>query len=373
MNEVLCSVGRTEDVRFSPDSRRLAIAAFIRNQVAVLDVEISAAGTKRRIEITGGVELSSDALKEPHGLDFLDRDTLIVASRIGTVTTFRLPAGSPDIPMRRVVPLASWRGPEARVLQLPSCVRVVPDHGAPRELLICNLWGTITRHQFDPAAGGALRKSDVVLRKWLDTPDGVNITGDRRWIAFSNHESHSVFTYDCVPEMNEDTEPVGILRGVRYPHGLCFSADGRRLYVAEAGAPMVQVYAAGDDGWRGVRDPIASFRIADDSAILSQPHDAENSGPKGLDIDGRSGVLAVTCQFQPLAFFDTDALELPVASATDFESAVDVGSELERMKEMHLLRKRARDAEARVDYLTHSMSWRITAPLRALHGILRRS
>ena len=102
---------------------------------------------------------------------------------------------------------------------------------------------------------GCMVSSEVLLRKWLDIPDGVRLSPDRRWIAVSNHSTHDVLLYENVPSLNEHTDPDGILRRVRYPHGLRFSSDGRYLFVADPGAPDVHVYAEDSAGWWGVRHP----------------------------------------------------------------------------------------------------------------------
>jgi hypothetical protein len=39
--DAIASLGRTEDVRFSPSNRRLAVAAFTRNRIAVFDIDIA--------------------------------------------------------------------------------------------------------------------------------------------------------------------------------------------------------------------------------------------------------------------------------------------------------------------------------------------
>ena len=39
VNDVIASLGRTEDVCFSPSNRRVAVAAFIRHRVAFFDIE----------------------------------------------------------------------------------------------------------------------------------------------------------------------------------------------------------------------------------------------------------------------------------------------------------------------------------------------
>ena len=69
VREVIASLGRTEDVRFSPSNRRLAIAAFRQNAVAVFDVEIERVGGKPRVTLSRVATCTSPCLNYPHGLD----------------------------------------------------------------------------------------------------------------------------------------------------------------------------------------------------------------------------------------------------------------------------------------------------------------
>ena len=81
VTDAVGSLGRTEDVRFSPSNRRLAVAAFKRNRIVVFDIDIASSSGATRVALTGGVELSAPALQLPHGLDFIDDDTLIVTRK----------------------------------------------------------------------------------------------------------------------------------------------------------------------------------------------------------------------------------------------------------------------------------------------------
>src|SRR5260370_35016385 len=81
VTDAVGSLGRTEDVRFSPSNRRLAVASFIRNRIVVFDIDIASSLGATQVALTGGVELSSPALRLPHGLDFIDDNTLIVTRR----------------------------------------------------------------------------------------------------------------------------------------------------------------------------------------------------------------------------------------------------------------------------------------------------
>src|SRR5712671_303059 len=369
--DAIGSLGRTEDVRFSPSNRRLAVASFYRNRVVVFDVDIASSSGATQVALTGGVELSSSALQWPHGVDFLDDDTLIVTSRGRDVAFFELPPGNRDVRSLEVLPIARWPSDRTTLLNAPGSVAVshVGDDGC--EVLICNNDGhTVTRHLLDCDAGRAVRHSEILLQKYLDIPDGVSVSPDRRWIAVSNHTTHHVLLYQNSPALSANAEPDGILRQASYPHGLRFSADGRHLFVADAGAPYLHIYAQDSDEWRGVRHPLATVRIMDDPMFERGRHNPEESGPKGLDIDARSNVLVVTSECQPLAFFDVPALlRLALAGGSAREQRIlGIRHELGLVQESRRLAERATEAHA----LRNSLSWRITAPLRRLNATFRR-
>lgn len=268
VTDAVVSLGRTEDVRFSPSNRRLAVASFHRNRILLLDIDVADCSGTTHVALTGGVELSSPALQWPHGVDFIDDDTLIVTSR--------------------------------------KC----------------------------------------------------------------DHITHNVLLYENSPALSASAEPAGILRRIAYPHGLRFSADGRHLFVADAGAPYLLIYARDSDQGRGVRHPVAAVRIMDDAMFERGRHNREEGGPKGLDIDAGSRVLVVTSECQPLAFFDVPALlqlALTGGSACE-ERALDIGHELRLMHEIRRMAEKATEAHA----MRNSMSWRITGPLRRLNSYFRR-
>jgi DNA-binding beta-propeller fold protein YncE len=371
VTDAIGSLGRTEDVRFSPNNRRLAVASFHRNRIVVFDIDIASSLGATHVALTGGVELSSPALQWPHGVDFIDDDTLIVTSRRSDVALFKLPAGGRGVPSHEVLPIARWPADGTTLLNAPGSVAVTHVEEDVCEVLICNNNGhTVTRHLLDCDAGRAIRHSEILLQNYLNIPDGVSVSRDRRWLAVSNHTTHNVLLYENSPALNAAAEPDGILRRVYYPHGLRFSADGRHLFVADAGAPYLHIYAQDPDQWRGVRHPVATVRIMEDAVFERGRHNPEEGGPKGLDIDACSNVLVVTSECQPLAFFDVPAL-LQHASAggpVREQRLLGISHELSLMQESRKLAGKAAEANA----LRNSISWRITAPLRRLNSILRR-
>lgn len=374
LREVVSSLGRTEDIAFSPSGRRLAIAAFNLHRIVIFDLDVSSVGDVSSVTLIGGVELSSRALREPHGVDFIDDDTIVVASRAGDVDMFSLPPGEADVPLLEVSPTSTWPAGETSLLQAPGALTVVGVEGNLHEILICNNDAhTVTRHWWSRGAPDTNDNGAVLLERYLDVPDGVACSGDLRWIAVSNHTPHCVMVYPNSSSLSGGAEPTGILRGVKYPHGVSFTADGNHLLVADAGAPYIHIYAQQPDDWRGVRYPHASLRIMDDDTFRRGHHDREQGGPKGLDVDSASSLLAVTGHYLPLAFFSVPRLlEGAIRSATREQKVVEFSGELTLLEDVHRLAARLRAVRADAEYMRNSRSWRMTEFLRRLDGAWRR-
>jgi DNA-binding beta-propeller fold protein YncE len=399
VRDVIESIGRTEDIRFSPDGRRLAIAAFERNRLELFDVAIEASPSGTDVALERVVEISSPFLKLPHGLDFIDDTTLIVVNREGGACVFKLPRADTEVQECELSPVQTMDAGDLHGLDSPGSVRITGGRSG-KEILICNnLGNSVTRHVLDGGAGHALAGSDVLLRKWLDIPDGVSVSQDRQWIAISNHNTHNVLVYEYSASLGRDADPDGILRGVQYPHGLRFSSDDRHLFVADAGAPYIHVYARDDLGWGGVRNPVASIRVMDDARFERGRHNREEGGPKGIDIDSSMTVVVVTSECQPLAFFDLSAIledadigahlaggdvrvaELPSPSDRGLDrqrlpayrreqQALQLRYELEAMERLRQARAEAIKARAERSAMQKSWSWRMTAPLRWARSVL---
>src|SRR5438128_5718994 len=277
VRDAVAALGRTEAVKFSPNNCRLAVASFLRNKIAIF--EICIAVSPRKITLTDVTEISSPYLREPHGIDFIDDEQIIVANRQGDATIFKLPSNGGNY---ELLPTEVIRSGD--VLTTPGAVSINRKGQGFCEALICSTWGnTVTRHVLKLSERCSLESSEVLLKKWLDIPDGVSIC--EPWIAISNHNAHSVYLYDSTVLLNQYSEPAGILRCFRYPHGLQFTSDGRYMLVADVAAPYVHIYMQDRFGWRGVRNPLHSMRVLSDEDFLRGRSTDGDGGPKGIDID----------------------------------------------------------------------------------------
>ncbi len=321
VRDIVAGIGRTEDVRFSPSNRRLALAGFIKNKIAVLDVSISACQESTTVALTGAAAISSAYLKGPHGLDFIDDERLLVANRDGRACIFELPPGLAG--SHELAPLAII-GDDIRT---PGSVAVVRREQGVCEALICNNYAhRVTRHLLDAGAGYSIKGREVLLKKWLHIPDGICVSNEGQWIAVSNHTTRTVLLYENNPSLNASSDPHGVLRRAKYPHGLRFTSDDRYIVVAGGGSPCLNIYAKGDSTWHGVRDPLLSVRVLTKEAYLRGRHNPMEGGPKGVDIHSPTNTLVTTCESQPLAFFDLATI-LGAAPVSGMHSAGEARTE----------------------------------------------
>ena len=302
-------LGRTEDVKFSPDNRRLAVAGFAKNKLVVFDVEIAASAGGKRVALTDFVEIRSPSLRAPHGLCFIDEATLIVANRGGEAPIYTLPPSGTADRKFELSAMQTIRRDQFHQLKSPGSVSVSKIDDDLYEVLVCNNYvHYVTRHILGGREPFTFKSNEILLRKGLSIPDGVAINRERRWIAISNHNTHSVLLYENTPTLNERSAPDGYLRNVNYPHGVLFTPDDKFILVADAGSPYVNVYAKNGDGWEGTRDPLTTFRVIDEMTYGRGRFHPSEGGPKGIDIDSGMNVLVTTCEQQTLAFFDLPAI-----------------------------------------------------------------
>ena len=374
VREIIASLGRTEDVKFSPSNRRLVMVGYRVNKVAVIDVSVDMLPEGAKVSLTDAAEVLSPRFSHPHGVDFIDDDTIIVCSRGGDVPMFRLPPGPLAGNRYELEPLGIIDSDHG--LRAPGSVSVTRRDENVYEALICNNRAhTVTRHVLDFTEGCAINGDAVLLKKWLDIPDGVCVSPDSQWIAVSNHKMCSVLVYANDGNLDETSDPDCILRSIHYPHGLAFTGDGQYLLAADAGSPFVHVYRKEGPRWRGVHNPLTSFRVMDEETFLRGRHNPMEGGPKGLDIDDQNQIFVTTNEYQNLAFFDLakvlDDAERSGGSNYDDIDAYKLDYELDVQREIQDKVSRAKAVgDKRLAELTSSVSWKITAPLRGVMSVL---
>lgn len=295
-------LGRTEDVRFSPDGTLLALAGFTRGRCLLLRVRVDESLDDLIVVAEDFLEITSPGIGRVHGLDFIDDETLVVANRNDLVSVFRLPGGEMGGREIRLEPLSLVHGKRFARISTPGSVAVVRGHGGDVALLVCNNYvDRVTRHALAAGTYEELH-SQVLLTRGLEVPDGVAVSPDGRWIAVSSHGTHDVKVFSATRRMGRGVKASGELREMNYPHGLRFTPDGRHVLVADGGSQFVHVFDTAD-GWGGKRSPARSVTVLDEATFLRGRSNPEEGGPKGIDIDPRGRLVVLTCEEAPLVFF----------------------------------------------------------------------
>lgn len=308
VREALARIGRTEDIRFSPDNRFLAIAGFLAKKCLLLEIAIEREASGIVVRADDFVEVTSDGISQVHGIDFIDHRTLAVANRNVKVAVVRLPDSVPEGRQYRAQVLRHLHGGPFCRIKTPGSVAVRRLSGGQVDLLVCNNYAhRVTRHVVVPRLGYLSWRNQVLLKQGLDIPDGIAVSGDGRWIAVSSHATRDVKIFDAATPLGPDARPAGVLREANYPHGLRFTPDDRHILVADAASPNVHVYERGRS-WAGPRDAIRKVAVLDRTTFMRGHNNPEEGGPKGLDIDRTGTVLATTCEECALAFFTVSSV-----------------------------------------------------------------
>ena len=316
----LANLGRTEDVQFSPDNRRLAIAGLKQNQILILDIKIKTARNKILVLCEDWLEITSPSFNYPHGLFWIDGSTLIVANRRAEAPIIKIPSKKPDSKSVEILPTETI-GHDRDLLRTPGSVSVSKIGQGLYDVVICNNYANyVSRHLLDERDNFAVHGSCRLLAKGLDVPDGISHSHSGEWLAVSNHNKNAVFIFKNDSSLDGESDPVGKLRGMSYPHGLRFSRDDRYIFVADAGAPIVHVYKMDHRGWSGKHFPVHELRVLDDEAFRRGHVNPGEGGPKGIALTNDDRVLAVSCEEVPVAFFDVRKLTDTPSTRSNFDN-----------------------------------------------------
>lgn len=374
VKNMLKNIGRTEDLAFSPDNRRLAIAAYAQNKILMLDIEISATVDGSKILISDCYEILSADLNLPHGITWIDDQTIIVGNRFGQTIVLAVPATQTRQEQLELSAVQALPPVSINRQHSNDCLAITPLGQDLYEILVCSNSGNhVTSHILDGADNFNVIGGAILLENKIQTPDGVAFSPDRRWIAVSNHTNHSVYIYENVKSLNPASEPCAVLPGITYPHGITFTGCAQFLFVTAAGAPFIYGYHNPSGEWHGEYQPFTKFKSLDDEAFKRGNYNEQEGGTKGICFAHNANILAMTCSEQPLVFADMTALmsaQEPKTVSTFNTETLQQNPDDYLQRIMHCMKinqiRLINAHDEKMQTLLSSTSWKITQPLRVL-------
>jgi DNA-binding beta-propeller fold protein YncE len=331
--ERLGALGRTEDVMFSPDQTRLAIAGFIEDKILVIQIRLAADKEGMTVRSEGCVELRCPDFRRPHGVAWIDDDTLVVANRGKDVIIVPVPAVSDAGETVEVQSLLRLSESGDGTIKSPGSVAVTRLSDEYFDCLVCNNYRHyVSRHILRRRNGFDVLAGLRLYEHGLKVPDSIAVSTDGDLVAVSNHHGQRIDVYRNGADSGPNSPPAFSLGVPHYPHGVRFAMENRLILVADAGAPLVHVYARSGPSWKSAPGPDASIRVMDDDSFNRGHKNPEEGGPKGLDILADGSVMVVSCEEVPIAFFDFRAVRDQLAGPETTEQR-DSRSSAARMLE----------------------------------------
>lgn len=310
IKDFIATIGRTEDAKFSSDGRFLAIVDYFKNKIHLFEVNIENNDASQEVNLVNFITISSEHFRLPHGFEFLGNEHFVVGNRGGAITIFKLPLEFSDQKEVELNPVRVISGGRYfGKISSPGSIACYQIRENCYRLLVCNNYiHTIVAIDIALSDKVSIKNKGVLIKRGLNLPDGISISPNKEWVAVSNHNTGTVLIYSLSLFLNRFTAPSGVLTDIAYPHGLRFSADGKKIFVTDAGSQYIHIFESNTEIWQGKRGPIKSIKLVDDHTFIKCRINPEEGGLKGLDVTNNDKLLVTTGEHQVLNFYGVNEL-----------------------------------------------------------------
>ena len=299
---------RCEDVRFSPSGRLLAVVTT-QNRVLLFAVDTRA----RPVQAEYLTAFASRDIRAPHGVDWIDEETLVIANRRAGFAFFTVPRANRWEPTMKLAAISTaqpkWFGApdETRDLRGRPIITGASSARIHDGYIYsgCNKANTITRHRI--LHGPSCADGELVAQEGIEIPDSALVSPDGVWLAVSDHDHHRVLIFRL-----GEPSPRGQLSDPRllHPHGIAFDPGGTMLVVGDAGGRGLFAFHAPGGAWNVVQTAAAAQTAGVTKEVFERvqaetPEAVRNleGGIKGVDMSKDGRVVVTTCRGQTIRFF----------------------------------------------------------------------
>lgn len=373
---IVNAIGRTEDLAFSPDNLKLAIASYELNKVLVFNIEVDISSIQPKAQLSNLCEINSSSFNLPHGIAWINNETIIVANRASNAVVIKIPNFSCTSSIVELAALQTLPHIKESSPHSTDCIDAISLGDGLYEVFICSNDGNYVSHYIlNENDNFSVKASAFLLKKNIKIPDGIKLSQDSNWLAVSNHDTHQAFVYKNSQTLGCEALPNAILHGTNYPHGITFSNDQQIIFLADAGSPYVYVYVCNNSQWSGDYYPAAKIRIMDDETFKLGHTNKQEGGAKGVSLNSDSNLMAITCGTRPVAFFyvkelieslQKNSIEVPNRQTQNTGNMI-TKSLLRITENMKITFNELATAHQHQIYLLKSShSWKVTSPLRKI-------
>ena len=321
------------------------------NKIHFFETNIEGFGEAQTIKLTNHTEVSSDDFNHPHGIDFLGNEHFVVANRKGELTFFKLPENFFNLKDLKLSSIGTAE--ERKIFGVVSGKISSPGNVACYELdkncyrvLVCNNYqDNVVSFKVDISNVIKIKNEGSLIKRGLHLPDGVAVSPDKKWVAVSCHDSLRVAVYRLSPFLNNYTPPSGILRNIVCPHGVRFSADGKKIFVADGGSQFLHVFESIDGRWNEVLDAVNTIKLVNNDVFMNSRLDPlnrinpEEGGLKGIDFSNNDEILVTTAEDKVLRFFSTKEI---MKRPTSIENTNLLKDQIQLLRKFQEIKKKIR-------------------------------
>jgi hypothetical protein len=177
VDKAVTGMGRTEDVVVSPDGRRLAVATINNDEIVILDFAVEFRPddpTPRGVALTSAATIGCHSMARPHGVAWLDDDTLLVGNRQSEVLVLDISGVGAlvDGQQHFAAEARVLLGGERRIqIDSPGSVVVRATDEELADIVVCNNYThQVTRHVVDRVHDYACLDEDIIVEASSTSP-----------------------------------------------------------------------------------------------------------------------------------------------------------------------------------------------------------
>lgn len=282
---------RTEDVCVSPSKKYIAFTGFETHKILILSINTQLNIFDKYLVVT------CKGFKKPHGVAWLDDNTLVVANRFLNTIVFSFLNEDVSDTHKNITVYDILKHQIIKDYKdyKCSCVRACHRSDTTYDIFVCsNTEGYVLQFTYDTSLHSTLN-SHVLFDSVLAIPDGIALNKNKSLIAVTDYKHSSTFIFHYSFNTYESTL-IATLKGAKFPHGVVFLNDSKILTTC-GGTPYVYEYSNTKEIWGGEYMFTSKYRCVEEELYNKHHINEMEGGAKGIDV--YDNYIITTCESTP--------------------------------------------------------------------------